>query len=152
MKINYELVFGADKVGHFLLFFFISLFIGVVILLIIDRSYLLNSLRTMWLYLVLLGIFEEYRQLNIVDRRTEFLDAVANLHGVTVGLMVPMLIALLLTRQQHTTSKTRFNLIYLLILLPLLIGLWQLNEIPFWDAGTGPSSYHLFTDTIDLLP
>jgi len=58
MNINYDLVFGADKVGHFLLFFFISFFIGVLILLLVDRSSLMKSLRIVWLYLVLLGIFE----------------------------------------------------------------------------------------------
>ncbi|WP_099354833.1 VanZ family protein [Fredinandcohnia onubensis] len=152
MNINYDLVFGADKVGHFLLFFFISFFIGVLILLIIDRSYLVKSLRIVWIYLVLLGIFEEYRQLYIVNRSAEFLDAVANLIGVTGGLMVPMIIALILVRKQQQQNSGTVYLIYLIILLPLLIGLWQLNELPFWDAGTGPSSHHLFTGTRDLSP
>ena len=147
MNINYDLVFGADKVGHFLLFLFISFFIGVLILIIINRSYMVKSLRIVWLYLVLMGVFEEYRQLYIVDRSAEFLDAVANSLGVTAGLIVPMLVASLLTRDQQHKRRRRLYLIYLLILLPLFIGLWELNELPFWDAGTGLSSHYRTNNT-----
>lgn len=98
----------------------------------------------MWLYLVLLGIIEEYRQLLIVDRSTEFLDAVANLVGVTAGLLVPTLIAMILVRNQQRQRKGTVYLIYLVVLLFLFIGLWELNEMPFWDTGTGTSSHHFF--------
>lgn len=111
---------------------------------------MVKSFRIVWLYIVLLGIFEEYQQFYIVDRSTEFLDAVANLIGVTGGLMVPMLIALILLRKQQQQNSGTVYLIYLIILLPLLIGLWQLNELPFWDAGTGPSSHHIFKGSRDL--
>ncbi|MFS0862218.1 VanZ family protein [Fredinandcohnia sp. 179-A 10B2 NHS] len=131
MKINYELVFGMDKVGHFLLFFVVSFILGLVCLVVINKYHVRKSLGIVWLYLILLGLFEEYRQYFLPERSAEFLDAIANLLGTTTGLGIPFLLSSLLVKKKGQPSP-QFNVIFYIFPIPFLIGLWLINERPFF--------------------
>ncbi|GAM14759.1 hypothetical protein SAMD00020551_2913 [Mesobacillus selenatarsenatis SF-1] len=78
-----------------------------------------------------IGIFEEYRQYQLPDRSAEFIDALANILGVTVGLAIPVLLLYLNEHRKLFFSKIFKN--YILIMMTFLIGLLFLNERPFYS-------------------
>ena len=123
---------GYDKQMHFLFFMVLSFILGIILLVRTDSSVSVLSLRLLWVTLVLIGTVEEYRQYFLPDRSTEFLDAVANLAGVSCGLLLPFLIAYLrmAIHSKKITSPTT-HLIEWMIFLPFFYGLWKMNEIPF---------------------
>jgi hypothetical protein len=89
-------------------------------------------------------MIEEYRQFPIPDRSTEFLDVIANISGVTSGLIIPFLLTCFYRQQ---ASITRLSLFYMSMFLPLLVGLWIMNQRPFlWFNGNlAMNSENLFT-------
>lgn len=131
IDIDYGLVFGTDKIIHFLLFFFIAFLLGFLLLLISDRLVVIQSIRILSFALVMIGLIEEYRQYFEPTRSAEFLDAIANLLGVYFGLLVPRLVCSWLARKGNINNSSKALVIYFLITIPLLIGLIGLNERPF---------------------
>ncbi|MEW8969797.1 MAG: VanZ family protein [Mesobacillus sp.] len=130
LMFNYELLFGVDKLMHFAGFAGVSACIGLIILLVSDQRRARQHLSVVWITLVTIGIIEEYRQYFDPDRSAEFLDAIANIIGVTTGIAVSLFLSYLIKRKQKLLSKV-FSL-YTLVLLPLLFGLLYLNERPFF--------------------
>ncbi|MGV2939704.1 VanZ family protein [Mesobacillus sp. LC4] len=126
---NYKLVFGVDKLMHFAGFAGVSACIGLLILLVTDQQRARQHLSVVWITLVTIGIIEEYRQYFDPGRSTEFLDAIANIIGVTTGIAILLLLSYLIKRRKKVLSMV-FS-IYTLVLIPLLFGLLYLNERPF---------------------
>ncbi|WP_102264518.1 VanZ family protein [Mesobacillus jeotgali] len=132
MALNYQLLFGMDKQLHFISFAVISACIGVMIILISNGHRVKQHMNVVWMTLVSIGIFEEYRQYYLPDRSAEFIDALANILGVTVGLAIPVLLLYLNEHRKQFISKVFRN--YILIMLPFLLGLFFLNERPFFSV------------------
>ncbi|PAV30797.1 hypothetical protein CIL05_03495 [Virgibacillus profundi] len=129
MILDYQLIFGVDKQMHVLLFTIISVVAGTVIILLSARGVALRNLSYLWITLVTSGIAEEYRQYMLPTRSAEFLDAIANMIGVTIGIFIPWLIAYGMKHKTHSFFK-HFRL-YTLFLFPLFLVLIYFNEIPF---------------------
>ena len=130
VSIDYQLLFGVDKQLHFASFAFISTMIGIMILLFSDVHRAKYLLSISWMTLVSIGIVEEYRQFLLPDRSTEFLDAMANMLGVTAGLAIPILILYVIEHKRHFLSGVFRT--YSLVLVLFLLGLLILNERPFF--------------------
>lgn len=129
MELDYRLIFGIDKQMHFLTYAAISIFLGVLIILILNGRSVKQNITFIWFVLVAIGIVEEYRQYMLPNRSAEFLDAIANMLGVTFGLAIPLLISYMI-RQRKGNNFKRFA-IYSIILIPLFLGLLHINERPF---------------------
>ncbi|WLR55430.1 VanZ family protein [Mesobacillus subterraneus] len=127
--INYKLMFGMDKLMHFIGFAGISALIGVFMLIISDRDRVKDQLSVIWFVLVTIGIIEEYRQYLDPVRSSEFFDAIANIFGVTTGVGITLGVSYILASKQEILSNV-FRL-YPMILIMLLIGLLYFNERPF---------------------
>ncbi|WP_078543709.1 VanZ family protein [Litchfieldia alkalitelluris] len=120
-----------DKQLHFLVFFFLSFGIGMVMLLLTPNGYTIKGLRYMWLFLVFIGMAEEFRQYFLPDRTAEFFDAVANLCGVTCGLFIPFLLAYLRNAIIMKRLSIPSNpLVEWLVVLPFYVILWVFNQEP----------------------
>ena len=63
------------------------------------------------------------------NRSTEFLDAVANMLRLAIGLALPVLILYLIWNRNHNLIK--LLTMYSVVLIPLMIGLLYFNEITF---------------------
>ncbi|WP_041966482.1 VanZ family protein [Mesobacillus selenatarsenatis] len=131
MVLDYQLLFGLDKQLHFVSYAVISASIGVMIILIFNGPRVKQHINVVWMTLVSIGIFEEYRQYQLPDRSAEFIDALANILGVTVGLAIPVLLLYLNEHRKLFFSKIFKN--YILIMMTFLIGLLFLNERPFYS-------------------
>lgn len=129
MIFNYKLMFGMDKLMHFMGFAGISALIGVFILIVSDRDRVKDQLSVIWFVLVTIGIIEEYRQYLDPVRSSEFFDAIANIVGVTTGVGITLGVSYILASKQKILSNV-FRL-YPMILMMLLIGLLYINERPF---------------------
>lgn len=127
--LDFQLIFGLDKLMHFLGFAGISGLIGAVILIISGPDGVKQQLKTVWLALVTIGIIEEYRQFLDPGRSAEFLDAVANMVGVSVGIGITLGISYLVANKQRIFSSV-FRL-YPMFLMMMLVGLLYINERPF---------------------
>ena len=118
------MLFGADKVAHFSSYAVIALCIGIVIISVTSRTYRLRGLAFIWFILVLIGIVEEYRQFLLPDRTAELWDAVANILGVSTGMLVPLLFSI----KKEALPVARYFVIFFIILFPLFLGLAEINE------------------------
>jgi hypothetical protein len=127
--IDYRLMFGADKLIHFAGFGGIAACMAVLILLMSEQGEIKQRASVVWITLVTIGIIEEYRQYFVPNRSAEFLDAIANIIGVTIGLAFPVLLFYLVKHSRHLSKV--FGL-YSLVLIPLLLGLLYINERPFF--------------------
>jgi ABC-type multidrug transport system fused ATPase/permease subunit len=78
---------------------------------------------------VTIGIVEEYRPFAVPNRSAELLDAVANMVGVTCGLLVPWMMAMIIERRIPFSFKGVSK--YFIVILVLFIGLMFLNERAF---------------------
>jgi hypothetical protein len=130
LMIDYRLMFGADKLMHFAGFGGIAACMAVLILLISEQGEIKQRASVVWITLVTIGIIEEYRQYFVPNRSAEFLDAIANIIGVRIGLAFPILLFYLVKHRRQYPSKV-FGL-YSLVLIPLLLGLLYINERPFF--------------------
>ncbi|MCA0985151.1 VanZ family protein [Halobacillus yeomjeoni] len=130
MALDYQLMFGIDKQIHFIFFAGIAWITGLFILLLVDRSRWRKTLMDAGFALVIIGILEEYRQYFDASRSAEFLDAVANLSGVAVGLIFPFFLCIVFSRSRGI--EVRRSVTRSLILVPLFIGLFMINERPFF--------------------
>jgi VanZ family protein len=126
--INLDLVLGIDKQMHFISFFLISFTIGMLVLFVTPIEYSRRNLALVWFTLILIGIVEEYRQYKLPNRSTELLDAIANIVGVSCGLLIPFII--ISFYKQRSRSRHLF-LLYMAIIIVLSIGLWEINQRPF---------------------
>ncbi|WP_174734467.1 VanZ family protein [Mesobacillus harenae] len=129
MELNDGLIFGMDKRIHFWSFLVISLLLGIGVLLLSDRQYARGKLSYLWLSLVIFGTAEEYRQYGDPDRSAEFLDAMANMFGVSVGLALPLIFTYSIKFKKYQLVKS-FKIL-MMVLIPMFLGLIYLNEVPF---------------------
>ena len=133
MILDYQLIFGMDKQMHFLGYGAISFLLGIIMIFISDNQHVKQNTSLIWFVLVIIGIIEEYRQYMIPNRSAEFLDAIANLMGVTIGLAIPLLISYVIRNRKQTVFK--LFALYSIILIPLFLGLVYINERPFLTLG-----------------
>lgn len=124
LEYNTKVLFGADKIAHFSTYAVIALCIGIVIISITSTTYRLRGLAFIWFILVLVGIVEEYRQFLLPDRTAELWDAVANILGVSTGMLVPLLFSI----KKEALPVARYFVIFFIILFPLFLGLAEINE------------------------
>ncbi|CQR46297.1 hypothetical protein BN1058_00550 [Paraliobacillus sp. PM-2] len=134
MQLNYELMFGVDKQMHFLSYGLIALLLGIVIIVLSNEHTVNRRIGYIWMVLVSFGVFEEYRQYMVPNRSAEFLDAIANMLGVTTGLIIPLLITYLI--KYLTRFVPKYFTIYSMVLISLLVGLIFINERPFVTLPT----------------
>ncbi|RYG73214.1 hypothetical protein EU245_07510 [Lentibacillus lipolyticus] len=125
LVVDYELMFGLDKQVHFFSYIALSLLLGILVMLLSDQESAKKRLSYLWMMLVTIGTAEEYRQYWIPGRSAEFLDAIANMLGISIALAIPMLIV-----YRHHLLVQRFAL-YSIIVIPMLLGLLLLNERSF---------------------
>ena len=114
---------------HFMGFAGVSALIGIFILIMSGPDGVKQQLKIVWLALVTVGIIEEYRQFLDPGRSAEFLDAVANMVGVSMGIGISLGLAYLVANKQRIFSSV-FRL-YPMFLMMLLLGLLYINERPF---------------------
>jgi hypothetical protein len=129
MEIDYHLILGTDKQLHFISYALISIFSGILTILISKRQSVIRNLCVMWMVLVTVGVLEEYRQYFVRNRSAELLDGIANIFGVTFGLAGVVLIYFMIIHRHHRLMKLLS--LYGMILTPLLLGLMYINERPF---------------------
>ncbi|WP_174734407.1 VanZ family protein [Mesobacillus harenae] len=130
MVLDYQLIFGVDKQMHFLSYAVISILLGTVMILITDHQKIKQNISFVWFALVAIGIVEEYRQYFLPHRSAEFLDAIANMFGVTIGLFIPLLIFYMIRYRNHSLIK--LFAFYSIVLIPLFLGLFYFNEIQYF--------------------
>ncbi|WP_428909759.1 VanZ family protein [Niallia sp. Krafla_26] len=129
MELEYSLVFGIDKQMHFFSYALISFVLGMMVILISKRKSIMRNICLLWMILIAIGTIEEYRQYLLPNRSAEFLDAIANILGVTIGLAFPSIILMVIIHRHH--FMTKLLSIYGIMMIPLLIGLLYMNERPF---------------------
>lgn len=129
MIIDYSIVFGTDKWMHFFGYAGLSLLLSIIVILITRKHEVGRNVSYLWIILVTFGILDEYRQYPMPNRSAEFLDAVANIIGITVGLCVPLFVFYVIKFRNHNITK--LFCISFIFLVPLLLGLIYINEIPF---------------------
>ncbi len=129
MELDYTLVFGTDKQMHFFSYAIISVVLGAMVLLVSNRKSMMGNICYLWMGMVAIGVIEEYRQYFLPNRSAEFLDAVANMLGVTMGLALTVLIVSMVIYRHH--FMTKLLTMYGILLTPLLVGLLYMNERPF---------------------
>ncbi|CAM3957017.1 VanZ family protein [Mesobacillus thioparans] len=114
---------------HFIAFTGVSISIGVLILIFTGPQDVKGHLKVVWFTLVTIGIIEEYRQYWDPGRSAEFLDAMANIAGVSIGVGIILGISFLIINKQRVLSNI-FR-VYPILLMMLLLGLLYINERPF---------------------
>jgi hypothetical protein len=94
---------------------------------------MMPRLMTIGITMSLISIFEEYRQFALIERSTEFMDAVYSIAGVWVGItlvMVPLLVMHKINPLYYFRERF-FRLIGLCVLfIPILLGLLIIDETP----------------------
>ena len=111
LTIHYEILFGYDKIQHFIGFAILAFCFGCMMVLISPST----KMRYLWLTLVMIGTLEEYRQYTLHMRSAEFLDAVANLLGASAGILFPTFISILLNKKSHRKRRLQIFKLGLLI-------------------------------------
>ena len=128
--LDFQLLFGQDKLMHFIGFLGVSALVGIFILMISGSNDVKHKLKVVWYSLVTIGIIEEYRQFSDPGRSTEFLDALANIAGVSMGIGIVLGISFFMANKQRIFSSV--FCLYPMILIMLLLGLIYLNEGPLF--------------------
>ncbi|MCZ0703813.1 membrane-associated HD superfamily phosphohydrolase [Natronobacillus azotifigens] len=129
MNLDYEIIFGIDKLMHFFSFLVLTLFLGMFIVCLSNRCRLNQRLSYLWFILVTIGTLDEFRQYNLSNRSAEFLDAVANMLGVSVGIAILLFSSYLVKNRHHTIIK--LLVLYSFVTIPLFLGLLYYNERTF---------------------
>lgn len=124
LEFNTRVLFGSDKIAHFSTYAVIALCIGIVLISVTSRTHRLRGLAFIWFILVLIGIVEEYRQFLLPDRTAELWDAVANILGVSTGMLLPLLFSI----KKEALPVARYFVVFFIILFPLFLGLAEINE------------------------
>jgi hypothetical protein len=124
---------GVDKLQHFFFCTLTAFVLAVMVCLIPPFTNGFQRICTVWFSLILIGMLEEYRQLLIPERTTEWLDAIANILGVSVGVILPLFIHLKWQRYKGKDAMLKQRLIplgavILFVLSPLLYGLTVMSE------------------------
>jgi hypothetical protein len=127
--LDFQMILGLDKLMHFTGFLGASVLIGIFLLIISGPNNVKHQLKVVWFSLVTVGIIEEYRQFLDPGRSTEFLDAVANIAGVSMGIGITLGISYFISNKQRIFLSL-FRL-YPILLMMLLLGLLYINERPF---------------------
>ncbi|TLS38442.1 VanZ family protein [Pseudalkalibacillus caeni] len=128
---------GIDKLMHFSLFTIVSFTLGMFALVVPPSENGLLRLVTIGFTLSFIGIVEEYRQWFSPDRSTEFYDAIANIIGISAGLITPLLIYICIKlfsnkKKKRDLKNDRYAVSLLLatalIIAPILLGLNFITE------------------------
>jgi hypothetical protein len=124
---------GVDKLQHFFFYSVTAFALAVTVCLIPPFTNGFQRICTVWFSLIFIGMLEEYRQLLIPERTAEWLDAMANILGVSVGVLLPLLIHLKwrsYNRKDFMLKQSFIPLgaVILFVLTPLLYGLTVVNE------------------------
>ncbi|QOR66350.1 VanZ family protein [Cytobacillus suaedae] len=134
-ELNYGILLGMDKQQHFLLFLFCSLLAGGIVSIMSSVENLKRNVSFIWFALIFIGMIEEYRQLFIWHRSAEFFDAIANLLGATTGFILILLFRFIFSKGKKDTTVYSSGFLfplYFFILIPCFVGLWILNQVPFY--------------------
>jgi hypothetical protein len=120
---------GIDKLQHFSFYAIIAFLLAVIVCLIPPLVNGFQRICAVAFSLMFIGILEEYRQLLLPERTTEWQDAVANMFGVSIGVFLPLLIHL----QWQGTKRLQRSFLslgaaILFVLTPLMYGLTVVSE------------------------
>lgn len=139
VEVTFYAMIGIDKIYHVLFFGMLAWVLGSMACKLSSRGQALNRLVWIGLALVFVGVLEEYRQFFDLNRDTEYLDAMANLAGVALGLIVPVAVHF----SQIRKGRIRIDLRLagsLVMLVPLFYGLTFFTSkgppTPFFAQGT----------------
>ncbi|RSK28711.1 hypothetical protein EJF36_18555 [Bacillus sp. HMF5848] len=136
IRFNIDIIFGPDKIMHFFAWGFFSTAVGLVIFLVSDREIPRLLLARVWFMLSFISIIEEYRHYKLESRSAEFLDACANLLGITCGLLIVFLLTMWRYKIHASHMLSKNSLIILAtFILPLLLGLLFITEKPFIEMN-----------------
>jgi hypothetical protein len=120
---------GIDKLQHFSFYAIIAFLLAVIVCLIPPFVNGFSRICAVAFSLMFIGILEEYRQLLVPERTTEWQDAVANILGVSIGVFLPLLIHLQWRgTKQLQRSFLPLGAVTLFVLAPLLYGLTVVSE------------------------
>ncbi|WP_243388188.1 VanZ family protein [Bacillus kexueae] len=123
---------GMDKWTHFSFYGSAAFFLSLFLLLIPPFEKGLRRIATCWFGLVVISLLEEYRQLLDPNRTAEFLDGVANVIGITLGVTIPLFAHIMWRYLHQNQERKRFILVAMSLItctvFPLLYGLHVLNE------------------------
>lgn len=130
-------MFGIDKMYHFFFYATAAFVLGHIACYLSPRARSRQRLLWVGVGLFLVGLLDEYRQFFDLTRDTEFLDAVYNLLGISLGLIFTILFRF------SSIPKGEIHyfplLVVLLLQLPLLYGLVFLTskgpETTFFPNG-----------------
>jgi hypothetical protein len=120
---------GIDKLQHFSFYAIIAFLLAVIVCLIPPMENGFQRICAVAFSLMFIGLLEEYRQLLLPERTTEWQDAVANMLGVSIGVFLPLIIHL----QWQGTKRLQRSFLplgaaILFVLTPLLYGLTVVSE------------------------
>jgi hypothetical protein len=124
---------GVDKLQHFFFYMVTAFALAATVCLIPPFANGLQRICTVWFSLIFIGMLEEYRQLLIPERTTEYYDAIANTLGVSVGVLLPLLMHLKWRRSKGKDVSLKRNFLLLgaailFVFSPLLYGLIVFSE------------------------
>lgn len=135
IELDYRLLFGDDKQLHLAFFLLSSIAVGLIVLFVTPLAYGKRNLSYVWFTLVSIGLIEEYRQFYLPNRSAEFLDALTNMIGATVGIVFLQVILSLIPHLNKSNSSEIIKILIVLLIVPSFIGLWFINQEPFIDIN-----------------
>ncbi|RBW68849.1 VanZ family protein [Bacillus taeanensis] len=134
---------GMDKWQHFLFYGFISFIISLMMSLLPPLANGLRRISAVWFTLIVVSLLEEYRQLFLPDRTAELLDGLANIAGVSVGVVIPLFLHFIwrfcYQKRVRVRSVLSFWTIVIVVFTPLLYGLSAFEEPIPPKAAKSPS-------------
>jgi hypothetical protein len=124
---------GVDKLQHFFFYTVTAFALATTVCLIPPFANGFQRICAVWFSLIFIGMLEEYRQLLIPERTTEWRDAIANILGVSIGVLLPLLIHLKWRRSKANDVRLKRSFLplgaaILFVLAPLLYGLTVVSE------------------------
>ncbi|MEW9671369.1 VanZ family protein [Ammoniphilus sp. 3BR4] len=139
VEVTFYAMIGIDKIYHVLFYGMLALVLGSIACRLSPRTRALPRLLWIALGLLLISVLEEYRQFFDLNRDTEYLDAVANLAGIALGLIFPVAAHVSQIRQGRIRIQRRLVFSFVL-LVPLFYGLTFFTSkgppTPFFAQGT----------------
>jgi cytochrome c biogenesis factor len=116
---------------HFAIYFFCTLLIASVTLLLREKTRTIRRFMTAGYTLTFIAIIDEYRQFLLIERSTEFMDAVYSIAGIWIAIS---LLSVIHFFQQRVIPVKRVKLFpiasLLALLIPFLCGLLLIDAAP----------------------
>ena len=115
----------------------ISFLVGILTVMFSSERSIKENVKIGARLLFIASIVDEYRQYFIDGRDAEFLDAVWNLLGILAGICIPYIISVFISgrRQSYSFSyirKRKRPPYFAIVAILMLIGLFFINEVPFF--------------------